>query len=96
MTSDPRREIDYLEYWEKGFTWAEFAANEIHEHVDLWHGIYKRTKCPPGNSSATSDTRPASRKRSSTRPWHSEASVPSGPRRGSKAAGTGCPSAEAP
>jgi hypothetical protein len=40
-------EPDYSSYWEKGFTWEEYSANQIHEHEDLWHGIYRRTKCPP-------------------------------------------------
>ncbi len=38
---------DYRAYWEKGFTWEEYSASEIHENVDLWHGIYRRTKFPP-------------------------------------------------
>jgi hypothetical protein len=34
------------EWWDQGFTWAEYATEEIREHRELWQGVYRKTDIP--------------------------------------------------
>jgi hypothetical protein len=48
MTSDhPTTSQESLEtWWEGGFTWDRYQADEIDEHRDLWEGVYRKSVTP--------------------------------------------------
>lgn len=33
-------------WWDQGFTWDRYLADEIREHRDLWVGVYRKTTIP--------------------------------------------------
>jgi hypothetical protein len=33
-------------WWDEGFTWNRYLADEVSEHVDLWAGVYRKSKIP--------------------------------------------------
>jgi hypothetical protein len=39
-------ELDHREYWERGFTWDAYMAEEVHDLRDLWEGVARRARVP--------------------------------------------------
>lgn len=40
-------EPDHRAYWEKGFTWTAYLADEVMAHRGLWEGIARGVRIPP-------------------------------------------------
>jgi hypothetical protein len=39
-------ELDHRKYWEEGYEWDRYFAEEVREHRALWEGVYARTRVP--------------------------------------------------
>ena len=39
-------DFDYRKYWDQGFTWGDYLANEVKEHRGLWEGVWQRSLVP--------------------------------------------------
>ena len=37
---------DYRKYWNAAFSWADYLADEVREHVGLWNAVWERAKVP--------------------------------------------------
>ena len=39
-------DFDYRKYWDAGFTWDAYLADEVKEHRGLWTGVWERSRVP--------------------------------------------------
>jgi len=45
-------DFDYRKYWDAGFTWSRYLADEVKEHPELWNGVWTRARVPEWAASA--------------------------------------------
>jgi hypothetical protein len=39
-------ELDYRTYWDGAFSWDDYLNREVHQHEELWRGVYARSAVP--------------------------------------------------
>jgi len=39
-------DFDYRSYWDRGFSWGDYLANEVREHRGLWEAVWERARMP--------------------------------------------------
>ena len=40
------QELDYRAYWEAGYGWDRYLAEEVQEHRGLWEGVHRHAEVP--------------------------------------------------